>query len=274
MPEGDSVFKLAAYLAPELSGRRLVGGLVGGRASRGGAVDLTGRRIGAVFARGKHLFIELGDGELLRSHVGMWGSWHGYGPDEPWQRPRRQAAIVLDTGERVFACFNPLQVEILREAGVRRRRLAIALGPDLLAPRIDLDGILARAHALCAPEAPVVDLLLDQRVATGIGNVYKSEVLFLEGLDPLTRVGRLEDNRLRALYARACKLLGRNLRGGPRSTRHTGDDAGRLWVYGRGGRPCLRCDTPIRSARLGKGLRSTFWCPTCQPAPRSFETSH
>jgi endonuclease-8 len=265
MPEGDTVFKLAAYLAPELSGRRLVAGLVGGRVCRGDTVDLAGRRIGAVFARGKHLFIELGDGELLRSHLGMWGSWHGYAPGEPWQRPRHQAAIVLDTGGRVFACFNPLEVEILREAGVRHRRLAIALGPDLLTPGIDLDGVLDRAHALCAPQAPVVDLLLDQRVAAGIGNVYKSEVLFLEGLDPLTPVGRLDDDRLRALYRRAGDLLGRNLSGGPRITRRANDEAGYLWVYGRTAQPCLRCSTPVRSARLGRARRSTHWCPACQP---------
>lgn len=263
MPEGDTVFKVAAYLRPELQGRRLVAGL----ARAGETLDLAGRRVGEVFASGKHLFIELDDRELLRSHLGMWGSWHGYAPDEPWQRPRRQAAIVLDTGERVFVCFNPRQVELLRRGGVRRRRLAVTLGPDLLAPGVAFDTILARARAIADTGAPIVDALLDQRIASGIGNVYKSEVLFLEGLDPHTPTGRIGDEALLHLYRRAGELLADNVHAGPRVTRHAADDAGRLWVYGRTGRPCLRCDAPIRSARLGKGLRSTFWCPACQGVP-------
>lgn len=263
MPEGDTVFKVAAYLRPQLQGRRLVAGLV----RAGGTLDLAGRCIGEVFARGKHLFIELDDRDLLRSHLGMWGSWHGYAPHEPWQRPRRQAAIVLDTGERVFVCFNPRQVEVLHRAGVRRRRLAVALGPDLLAPGIDFDTVLGRARVIADAQAPIVDALLDQRIAGGIGNVYKSEVLFLEGLDPHTPTGRVGDGALLQLYRRAAELLAGNVRGGPRVTRRAADEAGRLWVYGRTGRPCLRCDAPIRSERLGRGLRSTFWCPVCQGVP-------
>jgi endonuclease-8 len=260
MPEGDTIFKLAEYLRPELSGRRLVAGQVRGIASP----DLAGRCVSGVFAKGKHLFIALDDRRLLRSHLGMWGSWHGYAPGERWQKPRRQASIILDLGERVFVCFNPLQVEILREAGVRRRRLEVALGPDLLAATTDFDGVLARAREIATTQTPIVDVLLNQRIATGIGNVYKSEVLFLERLAPQVSLGDLDDDRLLRLYQRARRLLGFNLRGGPRVTRRANDDAGRLWVYGRTGQPCLVCDDRIRSARLGHGLRSTFWCPSCQ----------
>lgn len=263
MPEGDTIFKLAEYLRPELSGRRLVAGQVRGIASP----DLAGRCVSGVFAKGKHLFIALDDRRLLRSHLGMWGSWHGYAPGERWQKPRRQASIILDLGERVFVCFNPLQVEILREAGVRRRRLDVALGPDLLAATTDFGAMLARARAIATPQTPIVDVLLNQHIATGIGNVYKSEVLFLERLAPQVSLGDLDDDRLLRLYQRARRLLGRNLHGGPRVTRQANDDAGRLWVYGRTGRPCLVCDDRILSARLGHGLRSTFWCPVCQQLP-------
>lgn len=260
MPEGDTVFKLAEYLRAELQGRALVVGFV--RSSE--PVDLAGQRIGEVFAHGKHLFIELDDGLLLRSHLGMRGSWHGYAPGEPWQKPRWRAAIILDIGERVFVCFSPLQVEVLRTAGVRRRRLEIALGPDLLALKVDLDAILARARSLAAVEAPVADLLLDQRIASGIGNVYKSEVLFLVRLDPRAPVRSLEDRQILDIYRCASDLLGKNLNGGPRITRRARDNAGPLWVYGRTGQPCLNCDDTIRTARLGRGQRPTFWCPTCQ----------
>ncbi len=260
MPEGDTIFKLAEYLRPELSGRRLVAGQVRGIES----ADLAGRCIGEVFAKGKHLFIAFDDRRLLRSHLGMWGSWHGYAPGERWRKPRRQASIILDLGERVFVCFNPLQVEILREAGVRRRRLDVALGPDLLAAQGDFDAMLARAREIAAAQTPIVDVLLNQRIATGIGNVYKSEVLFLERLAPHASLGDLDDDRLLRLFRRARHLLGRNRHGGPRVTRRANDDAGRLWVYGRTGQPCLVCDDRIRSAKLGQGLRSTFWCPSCQ----------
>lgn len=265
MPEGDTVFKLAAYLGPALSGRRLVTGLVRSATT----LDVTGRQIGRVFARGKHLFIELDDGRLLRSHLGMRGSWHGYAPQEPWQRPRHQAAIVLDTGERTFVCFNPLQVEVLRAGGVRERQFAITLGADLLSPEVDFGAIVTRARAIAAPTTLIVDVLLDQRVASGIGNVYKSEVLFIEGLAPQTPLGDLRDAQLVRLYQRAARLLAGNLSGGPRITRRANDDAGRLWVYRRAGQPCLRCDEVIRSARLGRGQRSTYWCPRCQHIPET-----
>ena len=263
MPEGDTVFKLAAYLGPALQGRELLAesSITGVRA------DLRGRRIGEVFAHGKHLFIELDDQCLLRSHLGMWGSWHAYAPGESWQKPVRQASIVLDVGDRVFVCFNALQVELLRSAGVRRRLLGQLLGPDLLQPSPAFDGIVERARAMLVGSTPITDVLLDQRVATGIGNVYKSEVLFVRSLHPLTPLADLADEALTGLYREAATLLGRNVGRGPRITRRAADEAGRLWAYGRTARPCLRCDARIVSARLGRRQRSTFWCPRCQTAP-------
>ena len=260
MPEGDTVFKLAAYLRPQLLGRTLGrGSLYGLRRD-----DLCGRQVSDVYARGKHLFVELDARQLLRSHLGMYGSWHTYAPGEAWQKPARRAALVLNTGERLFVCFDPLQIEMLRRGGVRERRLDAALGPDLLATEVDLAAVLARAHALGDAHAPVVDLLLDQRIAGGIGNVYKSEVLFLEQIDPHLAIGCLDDKQILALYRRAHELLRENVSGGPRVTRRAPDDAGELWVYGRNGQPCLCCDSVIRSDRVGRGLRTTFWCPHCQ----------
>lgn len=266
MPEGDTVFKLARYLLPELAGERVAQGLARLIPS-GAAVTLDGRVISTVYARGKHLFIAFDDGWTLRSHLGMHGSWHGYAPGETWRRPRRRADVVVDIGRRLFVCFNPLQVEWLRETGVRRRRLDVVLGPDLLAGPLDPEVVVQRLRQLVHGDAPLVDALLDQRVACGIGNVYKSEVLFLHGLHPRTPVRDCDDDRLAGLYDTAARLLARNTRGGPRVTRRANDDAGRLWVYGRTGRPCHRCDTAIVSAALGRGLRSTFWCPSCQPVP-------
>ena len=260
MPEGDTVFKLAAFLRPELLGCALRNGSVYGPQRK----KLDGFRVSDVYAHGKHLFIEFDGRRLLRSHLGMWGSWHSYAPDEPWQKPAHRAAIILDIGERLFVCFHPLQVEMLRHGGVSERRIEATLGPDLLAAEVDMASILARVHALGDARAPVVDLLLDQRIASGIGNVYKSEVLFLERIEPDLVIGRLDDKQVLALYRCARRLLRANIRGGPRITRRAADEAGSLWVYGRTGQRCLRCDGVITSGRIGRGLRSTFWCPSCQ----------
>ena len=266
MPEGDTVFKLVRYLQPELCQRVLRRGHARATAGVARETDLAGRRIEDVHARGKHLFIAFDDGRLLRSHLGMWGSWHAYAPGEAWRRPAARAGIVLDTGERVFVCFNPQQVELLRRNGVRDHTLRETIGPDLLDPQIDPAVILPRARALAGPDALLIDVLLDQRIASGIGNVYKSELLFLAGYHPATRLQGLDDEALLALYRRAGQLLGGNIAGGPRITRRANDEAGILWVYGRTGQPCHRCDRVIRSAHLGRGMRSTYWCPACQPS--------
>ena len=195
----------------------------------------------------------------------MWGSWHGYAPGERWLRPKHRASIVVDLGERIFVCFNAQQVELLREGGVRHRQLALTLGPDLLRPIADYAAIAQRARALSDPQRLVADVLLDQKIACGMGNVYKSETLFLENRHPTTQLGAVDDHQLASLYERASRLLLQNTRGGPRVTRRAADDAGILWVYGRTGQPCLRCDTAIASQMLGAGQRSTYWCPHCQP---------
>ena len=104
----------------------------------------------------------------------------------------------------------------------------------------------------------------DQRVASGIGNVYKSEVLFIERLPPDLPLANVSDEQLAACFLLAAELLKRNLGGGMRVTRFENDSAGRVWVYGRTGQPCLECDTPIKSRRMGRNHRGTFWCPACQ----------
>ena len=262
MPEGDTVYQLATFLRPLLRDRCLVDARVRGAA----ATDLVGVRIDDVTAHGKHLFIAFDGERVLRSHLGMHGSWHHYAAGETWRRPTRQASIVLDTGERVYVCFNALQVELLRGRGVRARHLAQVLGPDLMQATVDVDAVVARALQLSDPQRVLVDVLLDQRIACGIGNVYKSEVLFLERQHPATPLQALDASTLAALYRRASTLLRANTDGGRRITRHTNDDAGILWVYRRRGLPCLRCATPIVTQRMGRGGRSTYWCPSCQPA--------
>ena len=180
MPEGDTVNKLATALAPRLRGAE-VRDL---RLKRSSAASLAGRRIRDVWSLGKHLFMEFDNGQVLRSHLGMYGSWHRYPSGAPWKKPAWQASIVLETGDEVLVCFNAREVEILSIEGFRLADAQRRLGPDLTRERPAWSVISRRAAALVEPGTLLVDLLLDQRVAGGIGNVYKCEILFLAGQSP------------------------------------------------------------------------------------------
>lgn len=259
MPEGDTIHNLATVLRPLLVGRHIRASRLHGRADD----PLGGGTVAAIESLGKHLFIRLDDGRTLRSHLGLYGSWHSYGPDEPWQKPPRHASVVLRLDDRVLVCFHAREVELLHQPTVERRELAKRLGPDLTGPS-DAEAIVARARARLPPATPLLDVLLDQQVACGIGNVYKCELLFLERQPPLRRLEAVTDAALAALYRRAAELLRRNLGSGPRTTRFVADDGPRLWVYGRRDAPCLLCGAAIRYGKLGRDVRGTYWCPQCQ----------
>ncbi|MEM7310076.1 MAG: DNA-formamidopyrimidine glycosylase family protein [Planctomycetota bacterium] len=261
MPEGDTIHKIANAIAPLLEGRRLERFELG--ADR--TLDLAGRRVDRVEARGKHLLVTVEGDLILRTHLGMNGSWHRYAVREPWKRPARQASLVLGTGADVFVCFNAKESECLRARTGRAADFDRRLGPDLVADEEpDLEALAGRARRLLAADAPLADVLLHQGVACGIGNVYKSEVLFLHRLHPRRRLDSVDDGTLREVYATARRLLRQNLGGGARVTRPAGDGAGDLWAYGRAGRGCFRCERPIASEVLGSGRRVTYWCPGCQ----------
>ena len=280
MPEGDTIHKLAAAIRPRLEGRTICQAWVRveprGTFKRGPAStaagpsidhgDLAGHRVEKVYAEGKHLFFEFEQGVLVRSHLGMYGDWHRYQPDEPWRKPEWQTSLALWTEQDVLVCFNAKEVELLKAATIRHANFRNRLGPDLLAPLADLGLAPHRARELLDADAPLVDVLLDQRIASGIGNVYKSEVLFMERKHPQRTLGDTPNGELQSLYARARDLLSHNLGGGPRVTRFVPDGRGSLWVYARRGQPCFRCGARIRASRLGRDMRSTYWCPICQIA--------
>ena len=162
--------------------------------------------------------------------------------------------------------FNTPVVELLTDSELRRSIALTSLGPDLLAPEFDAAEALRRLRALGDEE--LGNALLEQRAAAGIGNVYKSEVAFLEGLDPWSPVAAYTDSDLSAALAAARRLMQANLRGGARVTTGSRMPGSALWVYGRGGRPCRRCGTLVQVGRQGKLARLTFWCPRCQlPRP-------
>lgn len=267
MPEGDTIFRTATVLRAALVGRRVTAARAQPRPGLRRVPDLSvlvGATVATVEARGKHLLIGFDSGLTLRSHLRMSGSWHRYRPGEPWRRPMRQASAILETSEAVAVAFNTPVVELLSAADLRRSRPLTTLGPDLLGAAFDADEALRRLRERDAEQ--LGNALLDQRAVAGIGNVYKSEVAFLERLDPWAPVAACEDDELRATLATARRLLQANTRGGERVTTGSPSRSERLWVYGRAARPCRRCGTLVRSGRQGELARLTYWCPRCQPA--------
>ena len=261
MPEGDTIHKIAAYLSPRLTGCELSGVSFG---IDDPAPAFSGERVDEVRAQGKHLWVSLSGGRAIRSHLGMHGSWHTYASGANWQKPRYQASLIIDMGERLYVCFNAKEVEVVAARGVRRRLLHSRLGPDLIAGEFDGSMLVRRAREFDDGDTLLLDALLDQRIAAGIGNVYKSEVLFIERLSPERTLAQSSDDEVQRCYATAATLLKQNLGGGKRVTRGHKDDAGRLWVYNRAGKPCHECQNPIRSRRMGRHHRTTYWCPDCQ----------
>lgn len=260
MPEGDTIFRAAHTL-----GRALGGEVVTGFRSdvlAGAGETIVGSRVIAVEARGKNLLIRFDVGRVLHTHLRMSGSWHIYRSEEPWRKPVRQARVAIETRRFVAVCFNAPLVRLLLDREVERAPILRSLGPDLLAR--DFDAREARRRLRSLGEATIGEALMIQSAVAGIGNVYKSETLFVCGVHPWTPVSRLPDEDIDGVLVAAGRLLSMNLDGFPRATRRS-LLGGRHWVYGRSGRPCRRCDTTILMRRQGAAGRSTYWCPACQP---------
>jgi endonuclease-8 len=274
VPEGDSIHRVARRLRPRLEGRRLVDARVRGDVR---VAALVGKQVAAVESRGKHLLVRAAEGPTVRVHLGMRGRWRRFEPGARWRRPRRLASLILATDDDVLACFRA-QVEVLHGPRPEQARSLVGLGPDLLDDDLDPERVTQRvlAAARADPGRPVGVLLLDQRVAAGLGNVYKSEVLFLGGVDPRTPAGALDRATVHALYELGVTLMRANLGSGWRITRgvlpgeppHRPGEA-RYYVYGRAGRPCFRCGGRVGRLHQGEQARSTYWCPACQPGAQA-----
>lgn len=264
MPEGDTIHNIADRLAPRLVGRMLE------RVTTQGLVrELAGRTVTSVAAHGKHLVIELDDGTYLRTHLGMYGRFRAYPRAEGEAALARmspgRARLAITTVDSVYIWIGARTVEISPRRAPMHGHAIASLGPDVLADGFDPHEAAARAAA--QPARMIADVLLDQRVTAGIGNVYKSEVLFLRGVDPRARVGAIGEARLEAIFATACELMLQNLGPGRRTTRDLGGVAPndeRFFVYGRSGKPCRRCGTAIEVYQLGDPARWTWSCPRCQ----------
>jgi endonuclease-8 len=252
MPEGDTLFRTARTLHAWLVGHTITGAR--SRTVKAPLDRVVGATVTDVAARAKHLLVTFDNGHVLYTHMRMTGSWHVYGRGDRWQKPGWQAAAVLETEDRTAVCFNAPVVELLTEREVAEHPALNALGPDVLRPPIDHAEVRRRAATRSA-ETPIGDLLLDQQVVSGIGNIYRCEALYARRLNPWTPRAALDDDDFDAVIDAAARLMS--------AAAHEGRSAPQA-VYGRVGRPCRRCRTPIAVRRSGDQARQVYWCPGCQ----------
>lgn len=280
MPEGDTLFRIAATLRPALEGRRVVALSLPRQ-----IIDtrpVSGKRVERVEARGKNLLVFFEGGLVLHTHLQMNGAWHLYRPGQALRRAssRIVASVEVEGGARAI-CFGAPVVRLVRTKDALGQRAIAGLGPDLLDAQVDLDEALRRMRA--RPGRALGVTVMDQSTVAGIGNVFKSEVLFACRLDPFAPVSAFTDEELRHVLDTAMTMLRRNVepaawsgtaRTSPMSAyrygrvTRTGPDAARhpLAVYKRAGAPCLDCGGILQMRRQGSALRSTYWCPRCQPS--------
>ncbi|MEA2681900.1 MAG: endonuclease [Chloroflexota bacterium] len=247
MPEGDTLRRAAAALRPRMVGKVVVG------AQPASIARLRGRRVTSVDANGKHMLMRFEGDLVLHSHMRMTGAWHVYSPGDRWRRPERMARAVLTFDDVVAVLFSAPVVELVRDEQSRVGHL----GPDILAE--DFEPAAAVRLARLSERAEVGDVLLDQRVCAGIGNIYKCESMWQHRVNPWTPVARMDDEALVQLYSAARRMMRESVVApGPRHRRA---------AHGRGGRPCPRCGNGIAVRAQGEMGRLTYYCPRCQGGP-------
>jgi endonuclease-8 len=242
VPEGDALHRAAERL------RVLEGEVVAVETPHPRAAvlrlgeRLDGRRLERVRAVGKNLLLEFEGGLVLRSHLRMHGRWR---VEAAGSKPFGKPWLVLRGRLRQAVLWNGSVLEL-----TRGRSPALAqLGPDIMASRPDLDGMIVRLRAT-GQSREVGEALLDQRLVSGIGNMWKAEALFEAATSPWARLSQLDDTQLRLVLEHAARLM----RAGRR--RHS--------VYRRAGRPCRLCGALVRSYPQGDEARTAYWCPVCQ----------
>jgi len=265
MPEGDTIFRAARALQKAMGGKVITA--FRSEFPKVNRIDedepFKGREMTLVQARGKHLLMHLSGGLILRTHMRMAGSWHIYRHGEKWQRSQFRERICIENADFLAVAFDVNEAELIKEE-VIERSIVSKLGPDLLGEAFDEAEVLGLMRK--QPDAPICDVVLDQRVMAGAGNVYKSELLFLAKVHPLTAVRDIIDAKLQEIIASSREHLVNNVThaSGARITTGRADPNARTWVYGRAAEPCRECGAPIASASVGRHVRRTYWCPRCQ----------
>lgn len=278
MPEGDTIFRTARALDRALIGKPITGfrSTYPLLSRFNDDTPIAGQTVERVEPRGKWLLIHFSGGATLATHLLMNGSWHIYRHGERWQQPRFNMRIVIENSDYIAVGFS---------VPVAHMHTAQSLARDTRIPRPETDVLSAGFDASTAAQCllahsseEVADVLLHQEVLAGVGNVFKSEICFVTGVNPFCKVAALNCEQAASLIAAAQKLIAANVLedsgdtivtygGRKRRTTHESEIGESLWVYGRRGEPCRLCGDRIRMRMQGPDARVTFWCQSCQPLP-------
>jgi endonuclease VIII len=275
VPEGDTIFRAARTLNRALQGKvvtRFESAFP--RLTRVYEdAPITGRTIESVVARGKWIEMSFSGGLVLVTHMLMNGSWHIYRPGEKWKRPARDMRVLVGTEDFVALAFNIQVAEFYKADKLDVESASRKIKADFLSADFNEEEAFLQLRS--ASELEAGEALLRQRLVAGIGNVYKSEVCFACRVNPFTKMSQVSDEQLRCMVKTARKFMLANVADtsgeaivtytGFRRTTGRANPGDRLWVYGRRGKPCRKCGTPIDSRKQGIDARITFWCPRCQP---------
>jgi endonuclease-8 len=262
LPEGHSIHRLARRHRRLLVGRPVSVTSPQGRFAED-AATVDGQVLASTDAWGKHLFHRYDD-LWVHVHLGLFGKFRDGRGEPPEARGALRMRLVTDDAWADLR--GPTACELMDDSG--RAALLARLGPDPLRPDADPAPALAR---VARSRRTVGDLLLDQSVVAGVGNVYRAEVLFRHGLDPSTPGRDVDPAVVEAMWHDLVVLMeagvtaGRIVTTEPDDREHPHGRARRVdshYVYGRAGLPCRRCLTVVRRAELG--ARTVFWCPVCQ----------
>jgi endonuclease-8 len=275
VPEGDTIYRAARALGHVLEGKVVTRfeTALAPLASVDDDTPVACRTVEKIESRGKWLLIHFSGDLILVTHMLMSGSWHLYRAGERWRRPRGEMRAVIATAEFEAVAFNVPVAKFYTASTLARNSTIPKLGPDLLGAKFATDD--AKTRMLAHGDEQIANVLLNQRVMAGLGNVYKSEVLFACGVHPFRQVGTLTPAEIDCILERARRFLEANVKDGAdggmvtytglRRTTRASDPGARLWVYRRQGKECRRCGAKIAMQRQGPGARSTYWCPVCQP---------
>jgi endonuclease-8 len=259
VPEGDTIYRAAAALRTALVGKA-VSRIEAARLE--GPTPRLGASIERVDSHGKHLEIVFDDGIVLHTHMRMTGSWHVYRPGQKWRKRRHLARVIIETEDWVAVAFSAPLVETYRQFDQTRHPRAGGIGPDLCQSQADLHECSARLFHYDNADATIAEALLDQRVMSGVGNVFRCEVLWACGIHPWAKVSTVPQSTCLDLVLTSAHQLRANLNSPVRVT--APDVPGGLAVYGRNGQKCVRCGDVIRLTKIGELARLLYWCPGCQ----------
>jgi endonuclease VIII len=282
MPEGDTIFRSARTLHRALAGKPVTGfrSAYPLLTRFHDNTPLTGQVVEKVESRGKWLLIHFSGGGILVTHMLMNGSWHIYRPGERWKQPGSNMRIVIENSDYHAVGFSVPVAEMHTARSLERDPRIPGQGSDVLGP--DFDAEVAVERLLAHADEEVGDVLLHQKVLAGVGNVFKSEICFVTGLNPFRLVATLTREQAAQVVAVARQQLGANVmedsgdsivtyRGRGRRTTNSSNPGENLWVYNRVGQECRKCGENIRCRKQGRDARLTFWCPRCQPMPDGSE---